>query len=181
MVTNLPANAGGTRDSGPISGLGRSPGAGNSNLLQILAWRIPWAEEPGGPQSVGLQRVRHNWVTEYAHACTKNTTERNSRSSPCRRSPTRTYRVKGMFVVLLQSLSHVRLFATPGTAVCQASCPPLSPGVSSNSCPLSWWCHPTIASSVACFSSCPQTFPASGSFPMSWLFASGNTLLFESM
>ena len=52
------------------------------------------------------------------------------------------------------------------------SCPSLSPGVCSNSCPLSWWCYPTISSSVAPFSSCPQPFPASGSFPMSWLFTS---------
>ena len=44
----------------------------------------------------------------------------------------------------------------------------------SNSCPLSQWCPPTISSSVAPFSSCPQSFPASGSFPMSWLFASGS-------
>ena len=42
--------------------------------------------------------------------------------------------------------------------------------VSSNSCPLSWWCHPTISSSFVPFSSCLQSFPASGSFPMSWLF-----------
>ena len=42
-----------------------------------------------------------------------------------------------------------------------------------NSCPLSRWCHPTISSSVVPFSSCPQSFPASGSFPMSQLFASG--------
>ena len=48
-----------------------------------------------------------------------------------------------------------------------------SPGVCSNSCPLSWWCHPTISSSVGPFSSCPQSFPASGCFPKSWLFASG--------
>ena len=40
-------------------------------------------------------------------------------------------------------------------------------------CPLSWWCHPTISSSVAPFSPCPQFSPASGSFPVSWLFASG--------
>ena len=40
-------------------------------------------------------------------------------------------------------------------------------------CPLNWWCHPTISSSVASFSSCPQSFPASRSFPMSQLFASG--------
>ena len=43
----------------------------------------------------------------------------------------------------------------------------------SNSCPLSWWCHPTISSSVIPCSSCFQSFPESGSFPMSWLFASG--------
>ena len=51
--------------------------------------------------------------------------------------------------------------------------PLLSPWVCSNSCPLSWWCHPTISSSVATFYSCPQSFPASGSFPMSWLFTWG--------
>ena len=52
-------------------------------------------------------------------------------------------------------------------------CPSLSPRVCSNSCPLSWWCHPTISSSVVPFSSCLQYFPASPSFPMSLLFASG--------
>ena len=52
-------------------------------------------------------------------------------------------------------------------------CPSLSPGVCSTSCPLSWWCHPTISSSIIPFSFCPQSFPASGSFPVSWLFALG--------
>ena len=52
-------------------------------------------------------------------------------------------------------------------------CPSLSPRVCSNSCPLNQWCHPTISFSVISFSSCLQSFPASGSFPMSWLFASG--------
>ena len=52
-------------------------------------------------------------------------------------------------------------------------CPSLPPRVCSNSCPLSHWCHPTISSSVAPFSSCLQSFPASGPFPMSWIFASG--------
>ena len=52
-------------------------------------------------------------------------------------------------------------------------CPSLTPGVYLNSCPLSWWCHPTISSSVIPFSSRLQSFPASGSFPMSQLFASG--------
>ena len=50
-------------------------------------------------------------------------------------------------------------------------CPSLSPIVCSNSCPFSWWCIPTISSSVTPFSSCPQSFPASGSFPMCQLFA----------
>ena len=52
-------------------------------------------------------------------------------------------------------------------------CPSPSPGVYPNSRPLSRWCHPTISSSVVPFSSCPQSFPASGSFQMSHLFASG--------
>ena len=52
-------------------------------------------------------------------------------------------------------------------------CPPLSPGVCSNSYSLSQWCHPTISSSVIPFSSCPQSFPELGSFPVSWHFTSG--------
>ena len=52
-------------------------------------------------------------------------------------------------------------------------CPSPTPGVHSNSCPLSWWCHLTNSSSVIPFSSCPQSLPASESFPMSQLFASG--------
>ena len=58
----------------------------------------------------------------------------------------------------------------------QHSRPPCSsptPGAYSNSCPLSWWCHPTISSSVVPFSSCLQSFLASGSFQMSQFFASG--------
>ena len=50
-------------------------------------------------------------------------------------------------------------------------CSSLTPGVHSNSCPLSRWCHPAILSSVIPFSSCPQSLPASESFPMSQLFA----------
>ena len=52
-------------------------------------------------------------------------------------------------------------------------CPSPTPGVHPNPCPLSQWCRPTISSSVVPFSSCPQSFPASGSFPMSQLFTSG--------
>ena len=52
-------------------------------------------------------------------------------------------------------------------------CPSPNPGVHSNSCASSRWCHPTISSSVVPFSSCIQSFPTSGSFPMSQFFASG--------
>ena len=52
-------------------------------------------------------------------------------------------------------------------------CPSPAPRVHQNPCPSSRWCHPTISSSVVPFSSCPQSFPASGSFPMSQIFASG--------
>ena len=52
-------------------------------------------------------------------------------------------------------------------------CPSPTPRACSNSCPSSWWCHSTISSSVIPFSSCLQSFPASGSFPMSQFFASG--------
>jgi len=58
VVKNLPANAGDIRDKGSISGLGRSPGGGHGNPLSV--WRIPWTEEPGGLQSKGSQRVRHD-------------------------------------------------------------------------------------------------------------------------
>ena len=52
-------------------------------------------------------------------------------------------------------------------------CPSPTPGVYSNSCPSSQWCHPAISSSVVPFSSCLQSLPVSGSFPMSQLFAWG--------
>ena len=59
-------------------------------------------------------------------------------------------------------LQHVRLL-----------CPPLSPGICSNSCPFSLWCYLTVSFSVTPFSSCLLSFPPSGSFPTSWLFTSG--------
>ena len=62
---------------------------------------------------------------------------------------------------------------TPEAAACQASLSIMNSGACSNSCLLSWWCHPTIPSSVIPFSSCLQTFPESGSFPVSQFFAPG--------
>ena len=62
----------------------------------------------------------------------------------------------------VQSLSCVWLYATPWTAARQASCPSPTPRTCSDSCPSSWWCHPTMSSFVIPFSSCLQSFPASG-------------------
>ena len=60
VVKNLPVNAIDARDVGSIPGLGRFPGGGNGNHSNILAWRILWTEEPGGLQSTGSRRVRHD-------------------------------------------------------------------------------------------------------------------------
>ena len=73
----------------------------------------------------------------------------------------------------VQSLSRVQLFTTPWTTARQASLSITNSQSYSNSCPLTWWCHPTILPSVVPFSSCPQSFPASGSFQMTQFFTSG--------
>ena len=55
-------------DPGSIPGLGRAPGEGMADHSSILAWKISWTEEPGGLQSIGSQRVEHDWVTNtYLH------------------------------------------------------------------------------------------------------------------
>ena len=79
----------------------------------------------------------------------------------------RCYSVQFSFSVVSDSLwPHELQHARP-------PCPSPTPRVYPNSCPLSWWCHPAISSSVVPFSSCPQCLPASGSFPMSQLFTWG--------
>ena len=61
MVKNLPDNSGDIKNPGSIPRLGRSPGGEHGNPLQYSCpWRIPWMQEPGGLQSMGSQRVRHN-------------------------------------------------------------------------------------------------------------------------
>ena len=77
------------------------------------------------------------------------------------------------YILLLVSCSLLSESLRPhGLQPSRLPCPSLSPRICSNSCPSSWWCHPTVSFSVL-FSSCPQSFPASGSFPMSRLFSSG--------
>ena len=112
----------------------------------ILAWRIPWIDEPGKLQSMGLQRVRHDWALMHTKVLSSVQFSCSVMSDSLR----------------LHGLQHARL-----------PCPSPTPGVHPNPCPLSRWCHPTISSSLVPFSSCPQSFPASVSFQMSQLFASG--------
>ena len=116
----------------------------------VLAWRIPGMGESGGLPSVGLHRVGHNWSNLAAA-----TAFGIANSVQFSRS------------VMFDSLRpHWPQHARP-------PCPSPTPGAYPNSCSLSRWCHPIISSSVVPFSSCPQSFPASGSFQNSQLFASG--------
>ena len=77
----------------------------------------------------------------------------------------------------VQLFSCVWLFATHGLQHTRLPCPSPTPESCSNSCPLSQWCHPTISSSVVPFSSHFQFFPASGSFTVSQLLASGGQII----
>ena len=92
VVKNLPGNAGDIRDLASIPRSGRSPGGIMATHSRILAWRIPWTEEPGGLQSIGLQRVRHNWSnlahTHATYASWPSITQSLLSKWACCRSPT---------------------------------------------------------------------------------------------
>ena len=107
----------------------------------IPVWKIPWTEEPGGLQSRGQKE--------------SDTTEWPS--------------VQFSSVQFSRSVMSDALWPH-GLQHARPPCPSPTPRVYSNPCPSSQWCHPTISSSVIPFSSCPQSLPASGSFPMSQLF-----------
>ena len=67
VVKDLPANAGDTWDAGLIPGQEDPLEEGVATYASILAWKVPWGEEPGGLQSMGSQRVGHDWATK--HTC----------------------------------------------------------------------------------------------------------------
>ena len=122
-----------------------------------LAWKIPWTEEPGRLQSMGSLRVGHDWATSLSLFSFMHW-RRKWQPAP----------------VFLPgesqgrgSLVGCRLWGRRvGHDWSDAA-------AAAPACLLSRWCHPTISSSVAPFSSCSQAFPASGSFPMSQLFTWG--------
>ena len=109
-------------------------------------------EERGVFYGVAKNRIWLKWLS--SHSCSKYLLQ-----------------FKGQFSSV-QSLSRVWLFATPWTSAHGLPVHHQLPE-SAHLCPSSWWCHPTISSSVVPVSSCPQSLPASGSFPMSQLFTSG--------
>ena len=109
----------------------------------ILAW------EPGELQSMGSQRAGHGWAAKHTAICYK---------------------------LYIKVVKRVNTRISQFSSIAQHTrlpCPSPTPEACSNPCPLSQWYHPTISSSLALFSSCPQSFLASGSFQMSQFFASG--------
>ena len=140
--------------------------ATNSSLL---AWRIPGTAEPGRLPSMGSHRVEHNWSNLAAAAAT-----------PFQEA--HLWRAGARINVILKKLGLISQFSRSVTSNSlwphepqhtRPPCPSTTPRVHPNPHPLSWWRHPDISSSVIPFSSCPQSFQASGSFPMSYFFTSG--------
>ena len=124
-----PASAGNVKDTGSIPGLGRSPVETMATHSSIPSWRTPWTKKPDSLQSIGSERVKHDW-SDLAR----------------------------MHGVVFQLLSHVQLFLTPWTQHARLPCPLLSLRVLSNSCPLSWWGHPIISSCLPLLL-LPSVFP----------------------
>ena len=171
----------------------------------IVAREIPWTEEPGQLQSIGLQsKTWLKWLSMHTNILKIIWLKRISKGRiitvwKCSWQLYKTsflftgnfwgsglsfyYRLKAamwpnnseelMWRDVVQEPGCVRLFVTSWTVARQIPCSPLSPRACSNSHPLSQWYHPTISLFATSFSSCLQFFPASGSFPVSQLFASG--------
>ena len=134
-----------------------------------LAWQIPWMEEPGRLQSMGSLGVWHDWATSLSlftfhfHALEK---EMATHSSVLAWSIPGTGEPGGLPSMVSRRVGHdwSDLAAAAGLQHTRLPYPLPSLKVCSNSCPLNWWCHPIISSSVIPFSSHLQSFPASGSF-----------------
>ena len=190
----------------------------------ILAWRIPWTEDPGELQSMGSQRVTF-WVSWSFQIILSPILIQRNKGGSCEVNSSSWQRMKTTYTSRMRfnvtsSRKCLHLFSpllwnpvmlstvipwypqgigsrtTSHTQICRYSVqfshsvvsdslrphelqhasppyPSATAGVYPNPCPLSRWCHPTISCSVIPFS-CRQSFPASGSFPMSQFFTSGS-------
>ena len=173
LVKNPTANTG---DVDSISRWRRSPGGGLEEGMRthssIFAWRIPWREEPGRLQSIGLQRVRLKQVN--MHACIWQNPQKEENLGKEKKCGWNREVSKKQSATVQFSRSVVSASLRPhGLQHARYPFPLPTAGVYSNSCPLSRWCHPTISSSVIPFSSWLQSSPASRSFLMSQFFTSG--------
>ena len=134
-----------------------------------------WTGRPGVLQSMGLQRVRHNWATEQQLQSGLVPAPYHT-ARPWGRRPCLFFIFFWFLVVYKNHFSRSVVSDSLGSHALQHArlpCPTSTPGAYSDSCPLSQWCHPTISSSVVPFSSHLQSLPASGSFPVSQFFTSG--------
>ena len=119
-----------------------------------LAWKIPWAEKPGRLQSVGSQRVRHDWATSLSfpvvlvfYCCCNTNYHKLGGLKQHQLSSVQSSRSVVSYSLWPHGLQHAR-----------PPCPSPIPGVYSNSCPFSRWCHPTISSTVVSFTSIDLMF-----------------------
>ena len=152
-----------------------------------------WTGKPGVLQSKGSQRVGHDWVTElnWVYTCQCHSLDLAHPLLPplCPQvcslclclSSFPAYRfISTIFLdsIYMHSVQFSRSVVSDSLRPhelqhARPPCPSPTPGAYSNSCPLSWWCHPAISSSAVPFFSHLQSFPASGSFQMSQFFTSG--------
>ena len=140
---------------------------GKATHSSILAWRIPWTIPWGCKESDSTEQLSLilNLQCLISFKCTA-------------KWFSYFIDIYGFFQILFHSVQFSRSLVSNslrfhGLQHARPPCPSPTPRACSNSRPLSWWCHPTISSSVVPFSSHLQSFPASGSFQMSQLFSSG--------
>ena len=149
-------------DPGLIPGLGRCPGERNGNPLQYSCLENPMDRGAWQATAHGVKRIGHNLATKPPPPLVRTTQRLQGRCSVGKIcilswvSQSVSSTIQSCLTLRPCRLQQVRL-----------PCPSPTPGACSNSCSSSQWCHPTISSSVVPFSSCLQSFPAWGSFPMS--------------
>ena len=147
----------------------------------ILAWKTPWTEEPGGMQSMGPQRVRHDWSDlacfMFQYSVILILLQRFLLYEHLFLVP---YCCKSCHedLVLESTFSSVSSVASDSWDLMDCSTPSIPVhhqllDFAQTHVPSSWWCHPTFSSSIIPFFSCLQSFPASRSFPVTQFFASG--------
>ena len=132
---------------------------------------IPWHRKRW---SINAELSKGWKVCSHGPRCQTGFVETTWKPSPPRKLFLFSLRISLSSMLLLLSRSVVSgSLHVCGLQHARLLCPSPSPRACSNSCLLSWWCHPTTSSSVTPFSFCLQSFPASGSFPMSRLLGSG--------